>query len=270
MLRHLNDEHVCLSDGTRRICAGRTDELSRNDFSLDLVKSRYMQGKFSDAMGGSFTSGWLTDEIGYLHIGDFKPGIDPTTQAIDAFMGEFAKARAIVVDVRYNPGGTGRVAELVADRFADRRRHYLRVQTRYGPKHDDLGPVEYRNVRPDGPLQFNRPTILLAHRFSESAADNFVLAMRVLPQVTVVGDLAGGAFSAQFPDRMPNGWVLWVAFKVVKDHNGVCWDGIGVPPDLRIRNTPADIAAGKDRVLEFAQQLLKDGLPSRRKRPAAS
>ena len=105
------------------------------------------------------------------------------------------------------------------------------------------------------------PTILLTNRITASAADGFVLAMRVLPHVTVVGDLTEGAMSAQFPDRMPNGWTLFVAFKLETDCNGVNWDGIGVPPDLRIVNTAADIAAGRDRVLEFALQLLEKGAP---------
>jgi len=105
------------------------------------------------------------------------------------------------------------------------------------------------------------PTVLLTNRVTASAADIFVLAMRVLPHVTVVGDLTEGALSAQFPDRMPNGWTLFVAFKVETDHNGVNWDGIGIPPDLRIANSAADIAAGRDRVLEFALQLLEKGTP---------
>jgi carboxyl-terminal processing protease len=261
MLQHLNDSHVCLADGRRRVCGGLTEGLKPDDLSMDLVKTKYLTGKFTDVLDGSFTSGWLAEGIGYLHIGDFKDGIGPTTQAIDAFMKEFAGARAIVVDVRGNPGGTGRVAELVANRFTDRRRHYMQIQTRYGPHHDDLGPVDYRNIEPGGPIQFTGPTVLLTHRLSASAADDFALAMRVLPHVTLVGDLTEGAFSAQFPDRMPNGWVLWVAFKVATDHNGVCYDGLGVPPDLRIWNTPADIAAGTDRVLEFAQKLLERGAP---------
>jgi tetratricopeptide (TPR) repeat protein len=86
--------------------------------------------------------------------------------------------------------------------------------------------------------------------------------MRVLPHVTVVGDLTGGALSAQFPDHLPNGWTLWVAFKVTRDHEGICWDGIGIPPDLRVLNTPAEIAAGTDRQLEFALRLLERGAPA--------
>ncbi len=262
MLQHLNDSHVCLADGTRRNCGGLTEGLRPDDFSLDLIKSKYLQGKFTATLDGNFTSGWLTDEIGYLHMADFKDAVGPTTEAIDAFMSEFAQARALVVDVRGNPGGNARVVEEVANRFADRKRHYMRVWTRYGPRHDDLGPADCRNVEPGGPIRFTGPTVLLTHRLSASGADNFALAMRVLPHVTLVGDPTEGAFASQFPDRMPNGWVLWVAFKTATDHNGVCYDGLGVPPDLRIWNTPANIVAGTDRVLEFAQQLLERGAPA--------
>jgi len=136
-----------------------------------------------------------------MHFSHFKAGAGPTTEALDAAIADLAGARGMIVDVRGNPGGTNKVDELVANRFADRKRHYMQTQTRYGRKHDDLWPAEYRNVEPGGPAQFTRPTILLAHRFSASGADGFALAMRVLPHVTVVGDLTEGAFSAQYRTR---------------------------------------------------------------------
>jgi tetratricopeptide (TPR) repeat protein len=263
MMGHLNDGHLCLADGTRRIGGGRNNGLFTNDgFSLDLVKSKYLQGKFSEALGGSFISGWLADGVGYLYIGDLKDGLDQITKTIDAVMAEFAKARVMVVDVRNNPGGTSRSVEIVAGRFADRRRHFSTSRTRYGPKHDDFWPEEFRTVEPGGPVQFSGPTVLLTDRISASAAEGFTMAMRVLPHVTVAGDTTEGALASQFPDRMPNGWTLWVAFKEVRDHEGVCWDGVGIPPDLRVINTAADIAAGRDRMLEFAKMYLENGAPA--------
>jgi tetratricopeptide (TPR) repeat protein len=86
--------------------------------------------------------------------------------------------------------------------------------------------------------------------------------MRVLPHVTVAGDVTEGALSSQYPEKLPNGWTLWVAFRVIRDQDGVCWDGVGVPPDLRICNAAADVAAGRDRALEFAVQFLEKGLPA--------
>ena len=163
--------------------------------------------------------------------------------------------------MRANPGGSGRNPEIVSNRFADRRRNYGQSQVRYGPKHDDLLSPEYLTVEPDGPIQFTRPVVLLTHRSTASGPEGLTLAMRVLPHVTVVGDLTEGALSSQFPDRLPNGWTLWVAFKVTRDHEGIYWDGIGIPPDIRVVNTPAEIAAGRDRQLEFALRLLEGGVP---------
>jgi predicted negative regulator of RcsB-dependent stress response len=260
MLGTLNDAHVCLADGKRRICAG-TEYTLAEDFSVDLVKTKYLHGKSSAAREGTYTSGWLTDQIGYLHIADLKRDSEPHIQAIDAFLRDFGSARALVIDVRANPGGSGRNHEIVASRFADRRRQFMQSQTRYGPKHDDLWPPEYKTVEPDGPIQFTRPVVLLINRGTASGPEGFTLAMRVLPHVTLVGDLTEGALSSQFPDRLPNGWTLWVAFKVTSDHEGVCWDGLGIPPDLRVLNTPAEITAGRDRQLEFAQRLLERGAP---------
>jgi len=263
MMGHLNDAHLALADGTRRIGGGRNNGLFNNDgFSLDLVKSKYLQGKFTEVLGGSFISGWLAEGVGYLYIGDLKDGLEPITKTIDAMMAEFAKARVMVVDVRNNPGGASRAVEIVAGRFADRRRHYSTCRTRYGPKHDDFWPEEFRNIEPNGPLQFTGPTVLLTDRVSASAAEGFTMALRVLPHVTVVGDTTEGALSAQFPDSMPNGWTLWVAFKEVRDHEGVCWDGVGIPPDLRVINTAAEIAAGRDQALEFAMKYLEKGAPA--------
>jgi carboxyl-terminal processing protease len=263
MMGHLNDAHLALADGTRRIGGGRNNgSFTNNEFSLDLVKSKYLQGKFMEALGGSFISGWLAEGVGYLYIGDLKDGLEPITKTIDAMMAEFAKARVMVVDVRNNPGGTGRAVKIVASRFADRLRRYGTERTRYGLKHDDFWPEEFCNIEPAGPLQFTGPTVLLTDRVSASAAEGFTMAMRVLPQVTVAGDTTEGALSAQFPDRMPNGWTLWVAFKEVRDHEGVCWDGVGIPPDLRIINTAAEIAAGRDQALEFAMKYLEKGAPA--------
>jgi tetratricopeptide (TPR) repeat protein len=262
MMGHLNDGHLALADGKRRICGGRNNGSFINDeFSLDLVKSKYLQGKFAVALGGSFVSGWLAEGIGYLYIGDLKDGLEPITKTIDALMAEFTKARIMVVDVRNNPGGNGRAEKIVAGRFADRRRHFETNRTRYGPKHDDLWPGEFGTIEPGGPLQFTGPTVLLTDRFSGSAAEGFTLAMRVLPHVTVMGDTTEGALSSQFPENMPNGWTLWVAFKEFRDHEGVCWEGVGIPPDLRVLNSSADIAAGRDRVLEFAMLFMEKGTP---------
>ena len=135
----------------------------------------------------------------------------------------------------------------------------MKTAIRNGSRHDDFTPWKYWYVEPGGPIQFTRPVILLTHRHSVSAAENFALAMRVLPHVTVVGDATSGVFADVYGDRLPNGWRFSVSFKLFIDQTGFCWEGIGVPSDIRQINTKQDIEAKRDKVLEFAVSLIETG-----------
>ncbi|HOD65528.1 MAG TPA: S41 family peptidase [candidate division Zixibacteria bacterium] len=269
MLGHLNDAHVCIQTDTSRTCCGLTEGLPRVGFSRELIESHYLKGTADTALDGRLLSGWLTDQIGYMYLRNFKSKPDELSAAIDGCMKGFAAASALIVDVRDNTGGKSENSELVADRFADRKRHFATSFDRYGEKHDDYLPPTYRNIEPAGPIQFTGPMVVLTDRHTASAAEEFVLAMRVLPHVTIVGDLTEGALAAQYPERLPNGWTLWVAHKYTIDLEGVCWDGVGIPPDVRITNTQADIDSGQDRVLQFALLFLETGRPEPQMEPAS-
>jgi carboxyl-terminal processing protease len=258
MLGNLNDNHVGLSSPKRRFQSGILGQMKIEDFGLDLVKQKYLKGKAKPLVDGVFDYGWLTDSIGYFHFRGFGR-MEQTEAAIDQIIKEFKDAKAIVVDVRGNGGGDDRVGKLIADRFADRKRLYMKTAIRNGARHDDFTPWKYWYVEPGGPLQFTKPVILLTHRFSVSAAENFTLAMRMLPHVTVVGDATSGVFADVYGDRMPNGWSFRVSFKLFIDPSGFCWEGIGVPADIRETNTKQDIEQQRDKVLDLAVSLIESG-----------
>lgn len=258
LLAHLNDNHVRISSSARAFQSGILGEMKMEDFSLDLVNEKYLSGKVQERMGGVFHYGRLTSSIGYFHFRGFGR-IEQTRAVIDEIIQEFKDAKAIVVDVRWNGGGDDRVGKLIADRFADTRRLYMKTRIRNGPGHGDFTSWKYWYVEPGGPAQFTKPVILLTHRFSVSAAENFTLAMRVLPHVTVVGDATSGVFADVYGDRLPNGWRFSVPFKEFVDYSGFCWEGIGVPADIRQTNTKADIQQKRDKVLELAIGLIETG-----------
>lgn len=258
MLGNLNDNHVRLSSPKRQFQSGILGQMKMDDFSLDLVKQKYLKGKSKPLVDGVFDYGWLTDSVGYFHFRGFGR-LEQTQVAIDEIIKEFKDAKAIVIDVRGNGGGDDRVGKLIADRFADRKRLYMKTAIRNGARHDDFTPWKYWYLEPSGPIQFTKPVILLTHRFSVSAAENFALAMRVLPHVTVVGDATSGVFADVYGDRMPNGWTFSVSFKLFIDQTGFCWEGIGVPTDIRETNTKQDIEQQRDKVLELAVSLIETG-----------
>jgi len=175
---------------------------------------------------------------------------------------EYLKTRPLperyFVDVRHNSGGDDRVGKAIADRFADRKRLYMVTRDRNGPKHDDFAEPKYWHVDP-AERTFTGPVILLTSRLSISAAENFALAMRVIPHVTVVGDTTSGCFADMEWHDLPNGWTVSVSRNLFVDYTGKCWEGTGVPPDVIVRGEHRDGDA--DRALETALSLLEGGGP---------
>ena len=263
MLKQLNDNHVGLRTKTRRFGAGITSDLERGDFSIDLVKEKYLKGKFKQRVKSRrndliFTFGWITDEIGYFHFRNFS-NREESAAAVDEIVNEFKNAKGIIMDIRNNGGGSDLVAKAIGDRFADTKRLYMYTHIRNGPNHDDFTPPRYWHLEPDGPMQFTKPVILLTNRFSISAADCFALGMRALPHVTNIGVATSGAYSDAMSETLPNGWRVSMGNKLYFDNEGRGWEGIGTPPDLRVVNTKEDIAQGIDKVLELAIDLLDAG-----------
>ena len=110
----------------------------------------------------------------------------------------------------------------------------MTTQIRSGSNYDDFRPPKYFYAEPDGPRQFTKPIILLIHRYSVSAADNFAMAMRTLPHVTLVGEATSGCQADQHGAQLPNGWNFSVSYTLFVDQDGFCWEGIGI---LYFQNT---------------------------------
>ena len=222
------------------------------------VPARYFLKPPVESDNKVFVHAWLADGIGYLHFNSFQDE-KGSIKAIDAILEEFRNARAIVVDVRRNMGGDDQIGRLLASRFADRKRLYMTTRDRNGSRHDDYDPPRHFFVEPLGPRPFTKTIILLTNRLSLSAAENFTLAMRVLPHVTVLGDFTSGCFADMETVTMPNGWQFSYAKNLFLDWRGFCWEGIGVPPDLKFKADEMAPPSEGDPVLEMALALIRSG-----------
>jgi hypothetical protein len=249
LLGHLNDNHVRLHSPNLSYRSGILGAMPEMDNFFPLIKTKYLHA-YKDLPAGMF-SGWLTDSIGYFHIQYFED-VSQSSNVIDQILYEFRDAKAIVIDVRENYGGEDEVGKAIADRFADKKHLYMLKRYKNGNGHNDFGPPQRWYVEPEGHIQYTKPVVLLINRYSVSEAEVFTLAMRVLPQVTIIGDATSGVFADVEKDTLPNGWTVRYPYNLIEDATGFCWEGIGIPPDLHQTITREDIAGGHERVLDLA------------------
>ena len=88
--------------------------------------------------------------------------------------------------------------------------------------------------------------------------------LKQLPNVTAVGDTTGGgsAGNTSAPGfqpiwHMPSGKWFEIGNLDIRRYDGLPWESLGVPPDIRVVQPLADLRAGHDRQLEYAIDLLK-------------
>lgn len=104
-------------------------------------------------------------------------------------------SKGVIIDVRFNGGGMDTYSYQIAGSFTDKKRigHYK--CTRKASSHNDFTKLETWYLKPKGKRQITKPIIILTSNASASATDVFVLAMKQLPYVTIIGDNTFGVFS---------------------------------------------------------------------------
>jgi tetratricopeptide (TPR) repeat protein len=257
MLGNLNDGMINLNNGTTVFNAGQMNGVTMEDFSWKLVRDKYLNRNYKATPDSLIYYGWIDNEIAYLRIRRF-PGSDAVDKYLDPIMQELIKAKGIIIEVRGNMGGSKSGVEAIAGRFADKKRLYEKVNWRMGLERE-FKNTTFNYVQPKGPVQFTGPVVLLQNKFSGATSEDFALAMRVLPNASSIGETTEGSMAAAYPERLMNGWQVFIPYSYTTDQNDFCWEGIGVRPNLRKTNTKEEIAAGNDMVLEFAVEILKAG-----------
>ena len=259
MLEILNDNHVALVPTNPKYpffqsgILGKMDSI--NDFDLNIIKTNYLTNpKFEDPF---FTYGLLSNNVGYIHIEGFSDLPKNLKKPMNIILNSLKETNGIVIDVRGGYGGEDIAGQFIAGCFTNNTIPYMKTRVKSGPGINDFTEFENWSIKPEGDFQYLKPIVVLTHRFTISARETFCLAMKVLPQVTFVGDTTSGAFSNQINRELPNGWGYSISIGQWVDANEVCYEGIGLAPDIVIQNKKQDVINGIDKTLEKAIEILK-------------
>ena len=179
------------------------------------------------------------------------------TADLDKTALDFTDLLGFIIDVRNNPGGNDSTALTIINRFCDRRRVAFHRRTKIGPGEDAFTPLKTWHIRPEGDVQFTAPIVLLTCDAVFSGGEAFALAIRQLPYVTILGDHTNGIFSYQLEKKLPNGWEYCLSYQKYLSADMVCYEAKGVPADIELFNSTADIENGTDPLITAALEVLK-------------
>ena len=252
----LDDGHVSITAPGREIFFGnkiRREKIDDELFNLDNIMQNYLDPGFAISEDTGYVYGKIKNEnvayIFFKYIGD-------NFFELEKFLDAYSDVNGYIIDLRHNDGGDFTYSFSEIGRLVDQERFAFRSRTKNGTGETDFTSSYDWYVKPEG-TYINKPIIVLADRYTISAGERAVMGFRVLPNVTVVGDTTNGAHSTMIGRELANGWFYSIATQKIQLEDSVSYEGIGLPPDVVLRNTIDEVNSGVDGVLRFAIDELK-------------
>lgn len=276
-LAPINDPHISLTSDTNyfqphleKLILAFIEEFQQQTESDNF--SDYLNAKFEDIKNIQLSKltnihqaknsfwGIINEDLAYLNISQmigfsdiedpsYKEDIDALNRIMSRALNDLKNTKALIIDVRLNGGGYDGVSVNIAGHFTNKTttamskytRSYLGNSTRVIAKLKPIAPY------------YNKPIAILASESSVSAAESFLMTMRSLSQVSIIGQRSAGAFSDILGKELANGWNLGLSNEVFFDSQGINYEGEGIPVDVSVNAFSLDdIAHGRDGALETA------------------
>ena len=251
MLSELRDGHVNLSSSYDYARYWSWHEDYPQNFSEELER-QYLGTDYHIAAGLRYRI--LDDNIAYLRYPTFQSGFGDGN--LDDVLSYFIFCRGLIIDIRDNGGGNLTYAESLAARFVTEKTLVGYLQHKTGKGHNDFSDMEPMYLEPSSRLRWHKPVIVLTNRSVFSAANEFTMYMKALPNVMIVGDRTGGGAGMPFSSSLPNGWGVRFSACPSYDaqHQSV---EFGIDPDYNVSLSDEDMLRGKDTIIEFARKMIK-------------
>jgi hypothetical protein len=236
--------------------------------ALEIVESRYLQGKLHSLCQGHLRYGRLADGLGYMWLDQeggytdnpgFAAQLETFDEALDTIFTELGDARGLILDVRKNFGGSDVLSLALASRLTAKDYLAYAKVARLDPDDPDRRtPPQESYVRVSPRPGFHGPVVQLIGRYTISAGETLTQAlMGREPHILRVGENTQGVFSDVMDRRLPNGWRFRLPNELFLTKEGTSFDGPGIPPDVKVPVFRADdLDAGRDPALEKARELL--------------
>lgn len=236
-----------------------------------IIRETYLANQFKsrEVDGNLFFYGTINEQnatIGYLCIPTFNLNVFPGSfirSAVDSFQ----TLDAVIIDLRFNGGGTTESFVYTLNTFASESKVFMKSNYKIGPAHDDFSDLFVHQIRPHSTYLNDKPVAILMNSVTASSSEHFIIGMKSQSRVITVGDTTCGAFSSVNEKLLPNGWKFRLGGQVVYtpdgnlmvDAHGNYLEGIGIAPDYFMADQREPLNLGMDLVLDKAiEEILKN------------
>jgi C-terminal processing protease CtpA/Prc len=177
-------------------------------------------------------------DVGYLRVDTFDPedammSAGDYTGILDRAVDTVRDCRAVILDLRFNPGGEARIMSDFVGRFTD---HAMPMGEITLPVLW-VFPVTFEwEIRPREPV-CNARLAILTRPLTGSSAEHAANILRQRGDCVIVGSRTAGAEAAVETVRGPDGSKLNYGRRRIVDDHGNGLQFVGVEPDVRIDMT---------------------------------
>ena len=236
----------------------------------------------------------ITDDgIAMIRIASFDDASMPGK--IYSCFDELKKAKGYILDVRGNSGGNSENADAIAALFISGEFHSCYAETQvYEPTYKawSMFREDFKHLSPDdamlkyaddayslktyrmrknifyvrdegnavtnsAPGKLDGPVAVLMNQYTFSAAEDFVDVMKMYTKAVFVGNNTAGTSGQPLCEALESGGFFRICTRRCVAQNSEDIYNKGFTPDIRIIPTAADIASGRDAVLEKGMEIIK-------------
>jgi len=203
----------------------------------------------------------LPGNIAYLAVNEFED--DGGAKTMRDNFASIAKATGLIIDLRRNSGGNQQNAMAILAMLTDKPFAGVSVRSlNYKPFVRAWGSApewlkeSAEEVSPNPACHYSKPVIVLAGPGTFSAAENFVVVFDTMHRGTLVGEATPGSTGDSIIFKLPGGGTGRIMMADVEYADGRVFEGVGVPPQVKVSTTVSDIRQGKDAALDRAVEIL--------------
>lgn len=255
MLKVFDDGHINLIAPQKQVFNSnriRREKIDDQLFNKQVIKN-YLESDIKVGIDESYIYGKIKNHnVAYI----FFDYVGDNWLVMNDFLNKYSNVNGYIFDLRHNQGGDFTYCFSEMGRLTNQNRYVFKSKTKNGKGKNDYTEWKEWYIRPKGNF-VNKPIIVLIDRYTISAGERAVMAFKTLPNVTLIGDTTSGAHGTMIGRELANGWYYSIVPQKVQMPDGKSYEGIGIAPNIYIKNQIAEIGQGKDETLEYAVDQLK-------------